>query len=98
MNTCEWVADANFQTEDGETWLLKYYIHTNEAESPLYGLRVDKYKSNTEQLVETEATPVITDCHAEALRLAHTFAKGCVPPCTLLEMADEWAFDCVALT
>jgi hypothetical protein len=98
MNNGEWVADAKLQTEDGGTWLLKYFLHIYESESqtPLYGLRVEKYDPQG-TAVETQATPALTDCRAESLRLAHRFAKGCVPPCTLLEMADEWAFDCVSL-
>jgi hypothetical protein len=87
MDKSEWAANAAICGENGESWILTYYVHTFAANR--YGLRIDKCRE-TGQLAETETTPAFTDSHSEALTLARRFAQGSVPPCTLVEMTDEW--------
>jgi hypothetical protein len=91
MNNYEWVTKANIETDDGEGWVLEYYIYN---QNNAYGLRVEKHDGGR-HVTETETTPPFADSREDALRLAQIFAKGSVPPCTLLEMVDEWAFQCV---
>jgi hypothetical protein len=88
MNDFKWVADARIIKDTGEACVLVYYISIMGDDIPLYGLKVEK-RSETGQLLETETTPALTASHEEAVRLARFFAKGSVPPCTLLEMTDE---------
>ena|GEM_PF-1293513 len=101
---CEWVVKAEMHTESNGVWILDYYLLTffteaeaenegeigeNDAPVRFYGLRVDK--STPDGTVhESEETPAITESHEAALALIHAFAKGSVPPVTLIEMADEW--------
>jgi hypothetical protein len=92
MDRSEWAANAYVDIGNGKRWVLKYYVHTYGAgrKIPLYGLRVDKCPEENSQPIETEMTPALTASHAEMLTMARVFAKGSVPPCVLLEMADEW--------
>ena len=87
----EWVAKAEIHTESDETWVLNYFIPETETESgeTLYGLRIEK-SSPDGTLYEFQETPFITNHREQALAMATAFAKGSVPPVTLLEMADEW--------
>lgn len=91
MNRNEWVTDAGFETENGMSWVLRYYIQVvmTEAELPVYGLTVEKYTGDG-KLAETESTGAFTGSYEEAAALAARFARGTVTPLVLLEMADEW--------
>ena len=91
MNDFEWAADTRVINETGDAFTLVYYISVTGG---LYGLKVEKRGKNG-QLIETETTPAFTASHEEAARLARLFAKNSVPPCTLLEMTDEVAIQCV---
>lgn len=87
----EWVANAELCTDSGEQWILDYYLQSFEGEegAQLYGLRIDK-RTHGGELQEREETRAFTESHEDALIMAKAFAKGSVPPVTLLEMADEW--------
>ena len=91
----EWIAKAEIHTENGENWILDYFIQVFESvddDTKVYGVRVDK--STPEGVLnEREETMAITESHEEALQIANAFAKGCVPPVVLLEMADEWCYN-----
>lgn len=85
------IAQATIHPEDREVLALEYFLRqfTGQEGEVLYGLRVDK--RNTEGvLLQREETSAITGSLEEATALAMLFAKGTVPPCTLLEMVDEW--------
>ena len=91
----EWVATVEMNTECNEKWILDYYLqrldakNEDEQDITFFGIRVDK--SNPEGVLhEREATHAITENHETALEMARAFAKGIVPPVTLLEMTDEW--------
>lgn len=88
----EWVARADFITDGGENWVLEYYLQafeTEDAGAEIFGLKIEK---NTPGGVphETEETGAIFESKEDALIMAKAFAKGSVPPVTLLEMTDEW--------
>jgi len=87
----EWVAKVEYKNESGENWVLDYFLKNVDGEGGenLYGLRIDK--STPEGVLhESEETFAITECRENALIMVKAFAKGSVPPLTLLEMADEW--------
>jgi hypothetical protein len=89
----EWIAKAEITTEGGESWALNYYIKNFECEDgegQYFGLRVDK-STPEGVLIESEETMAITDSYEEALAMANAFAKGSVPPVTLLEMVDDYS-------
>lgn len=85
------VAQASILPDSGEQLILEYYIrqYTGAEDEILYGLRVDK-RSTEGVLIEREETPALTGSLQEATSLAERFAAGTVPPCTLLELVDEW--------
>jgi len=89
--TDELVTKAEIQTENGEIWVLDYFLQTTEGENgeEFYGLRIDKSTPDGE-LCEREETPALTNSRDNALALLNAFARGTVPPVTLLEMTDEW--------
>lgn len=91
MHKDEWTADAQLHTEDGLQWTLKYYVRKTAPRHKrcVYGISVEKYAANG-ILTETARTPAFTASYAEAAGLAGRFAKGCVTPCVLVEMTDEW--------
>lgn len=88
----ELVADEKIRLESGETWVLSYYVpvFSGEDGEEIFGLRVEK-KSPEGDLLESEETPPLTADRDEIFAMARAFARGSVPPVTLLEMADEWA-------
>lgn len=95
----EWVSNAEITTENGERWILDYYLQSHEMEESddeapgkAYGLRVDK-STPEGVLIEREETRGITQDRAAAQVMAETFAQGTVPPSVLLEMVDEWHID-----
>lgn len=90
----EWIASAEIQPADDEKWVLDYFLQSSDVENgeKIYGLRIDK-STPSGVLFEREETPALTDSRDIALRMAQAFAAGCVPPVTLLEMADEWCAD-----
>ncbi|MCL1882292.1 MAG: DUF6514 family protein [Defluviitaleaceae bacterium] len=87
----QWVANANMHTDADEHWVLDYYLQFYHGENgeKLYGLRIDK-SSPSGVLHEQEETLAITENQEEILILAKAFARGSVPPVTLLELTDEW--------
>jgi len=87
----EWVAKAEIRTKSGENWVLNYYLQNFDGENgeKFYGLRIDKSTPDG-VLDEREETLAITESYEEAMIMAKAFAKGSVPPVTLLEMTDEW--------
>jgi hypothetical protein len=87
----EWLANAKFQTEEGENWILSYHLQAFSADdgSENFGLRIDK-STPEGVLCEREETLAITDSREEIVIMANAFARGSVPPVTLLEMADDW--------
>ena len=87
----EWVSSAEYQTESGENRVLNYFLKhfCGEGGETLYGLKIDK-STPEGVLCESEETFALTECRDDALIMAKAFAKGSVPPVTLLEMADEW--------
>jgi len=87
----EWISRAEMQPEGGESWVLDYYLQTFDGEEgeKYYGLRIDK-STPAGELREREETGAISENREEALIMIKAFAKGSVPPVTLLEMADEW--------
>jgi hypothetical protein len=87
----EWISKAELKAESGESWVLDYYLQKfNGSEGKqCYGLRVEK-SSLEGELLEHEETRAITENREAALAMTEAFAKGSVPPVTLLEMADEW--------
>jgi len=90
MRTTERITEVTIQ-QNNVQWVLVYYlqaIHTHEGD--VYALRVDKL-SRDGVLLEKAETYGLTDSKKEALHMAMAFAKGTVPPCVLLEMADEYA-------
>jgi hypothetical protein len=91
--TDEWVAKADLQAENGENWVLDYYLQssTTEEGETIFGLRVDKSTPGG-VLEEREETPAVTNNRDTALEMAKAFAKGGVSPVVLLEMVDDWLF------
>ncbi|MCL2456483.1 MAG: DUF6514 family protein [Defluviitaleaceae bacterium] len=87
----EWIARADLVSECGEKWVLDYYLQhfDGEGDEKFFGLRIDK-NSPTGELIEREETFAITESRDDAIIMINAFAKGSVPPVTLLEMADEW--------
>ena len=87
----EWIAKADLHTEDGNNWILNYYLQSYDGEDgeKYYGLRIDK-STPEGVLEESEDTLAITESREEILIMAKAFARGCVPPVTLLEMTDDW--------
>jgi hypothetical protein len=91
VHTCEWVAKAHLHTENGESWVLDYYLQASETQEgeTIFGLRVDKSTPGG-VLEEREETPAVTESRETALEMAKAFAKGSVSPIVLLEMVDDW--------
>jgi len=85
------VAQVSFLADCGTEWILEYFLQEYESEesNKVFGVRVNKSTPDG-VLVETEETPAISDVREEVLAMAKAFAKGTVPPVTLLEIADEW--------
>jgi len=96
MRTTERITEVTIQLENGTQWILVYYIHAMPAHDggEVYALRVDKL-SRDGVLLEKAETYALTESKKEALTMVNAFAKGTVPPCTLLEMADDWEFPTV---
>jgi hypothetical protein len=93
----ELVSTAQLRTESGENWILHYFLQVFEGENGgMFGLRIDKTATDN-TLFEREETGAITESRDEALIMAKAFAKGSVPPVTLLEMADDWASEATLL-
>ena len=94
MRTNEKFTEVTVQLENGTQWVLEYYIQTlaTHDNGEIYALRVDKVSTNG-NLIEREETYGLTDSKKEALTMARAFAAGTVPPCVLMEMADEWLTD-----
>ena len=99
----EWIASAEIRAESDVQWILDYYLQRFESNdegensAELYGIRIDK--STPEGVLhEREKTPAITECRDEAIAMARQFAKGTVPPATLLEMVDECIDDVAEAT
>lgn len=91
VHLTERVAEAVIQPSDGENYILVYFVQTLPTlhDGDVYALRVDKLSRDGVQL-EREETCAVTSSKNEALTMARAFARGTVPPCVLLEMADEW--------
>ena len=91
MSHDEWITKAELRNEDGDTWVLNYYLQSfaGENSQTAYGLRIDKSTPDG-VLCEREETLAITENLEELQIMAKAFAKGSVPPVTLLEMADDW--------
>jgi hypothetical protein len=91
MFSDEHVARVDFCGESGGEWVLEYFLQGFEGDGgeKYYGLRIDK-STPEGVLEEREETLAITESRDEALIIANAFAKGSVPPVTLLEMADDW--------
>ena len=91
MYRSECVTQSAIHQDNGESWNLVYHLHfgTTEDGLEIYGLRIDKVGANG-LVTESETTPAFTASKDEALAMARAFAAGTVPPCVLLEMADEW--------
>lgn len=88
----ELITSATIQQENGKKWLLEYYLTTCSTPSGnIFGIRVDKSTLDG-VLVERDSTST-TESQDEALAMIYTFAKGTVPPSTLIEMTDEWEWD-----
>jgi hypothetical protein len=87
----EWVASAELRTEGGEFWVLDYFLQEFDGKenTNFFGLRIDK-STATGEILEREETNAITESRDEILIMAKAFAKGSVPPVTLLEMTDDW--------
>jgi hypothetical protein len=87
----ERVTEAIIEPTQGEHYVLVYFLQTLESaeDGDIYALRVDKLTRDGIQL-EREETYAITGDKKEAMLMARAFARGSVPPCVLLEMADEW--------
>ena len=86
------VSSATIRQEDGQEWLLEYYLQTIESPGgTIFGLRVDKSTLDG-VLVEREETSATTEYEEQALAMIHAFAKGTVPPSVLLEMVDDWEY------
>ena len=90
------IAQAVIYPEDSEAMTLEYFVRqmAGSDQESLYGLRVDK-RNPTGALVEREETPALSASSESVTKVAKVFAKGTVPPCTLIEMVDEW-FDKLA--
>ena len=86
-------ATAEMTAECGTTWLLQYSVATYKRPSGavLFGVRVDKLEQNG-RLTESMETGIITDNHSRALEAIEYVAKGTVPPCTLVEIVDDWLY------
>ena len=91
MYRSECITQAVIHQDNGEQWNLFYHLHIGTTEDGLevYGLRVDKADVNG-LVAESETAHAFTASKDEAMAMAHAFAAGTVPPCVLLEMADEW--------
>ena len=87
------VASVTIHPDESEPLILEYSLRCVQGPEgeELYGLRVDKRFSNG-NLLEREETEAVTSVMDEARALAEAFAAGTVPPCVLLEMADEWQY------
>ena len=86
----EWLFSAEITTDDNELWVLDYLLQVFEGENgDSFGLRINK-STPSGVLYETEETLAITENRDDILIMAKAFAKGSVPPVTLLELADEW--------
>ncbi|MCL2363372.1 MAG: hypothetical protein FWC71_01775 [Defluviitaleaceae bacterium] len=92
LRTTERITETIVPRDDEMQWIFVYFLQTitTERDEQFYALRVDKL-SRDGVLLEREETCAFTDCRLEALAMANAFARGTVPPCVLLEMADEWA-------
>jgi hypothetical protein len=91
----ELTAVTVMQTEDGDNYELSYYIRVFDSSAGSvparsYALRVDMHDKSSGRLIETEDTPAFSEDYVQISRLARRFAEGQVPPCTLVEMCDEW--------
>ena len=87
----EWFNKAEYETECGERWVLDYFIKAFEGEegAEVYGLSVNK--STPEGLLcDSEDTGAISENRTSLLQMATAFVNGIVPPCTLVELADDW--------
>ena len=93
MRTTERITEVTIQHQDGTQWILVYYLQSmpSQHDGEIYALRVDKL-SRDGILLEKAETYALTPSKKEALTMVNAFAKGTVPPCVLLEMADEWEF------
>ncbi|MCL2373523.1 MAG: DUF6514 family protein [Defluviitaleaceae bacterium] len=82
---------AVIENDEGQKWLLDYYVQTYEGLGgmELYGLKINKSTLDG-VLIETEETFATSETYEEALAMAEAFARGTVPPVVLLEMVDEW--------
>ena len=89
----ERITELTIKQENGDTWVLTYYLtrYPGSEGEDLFGLQVNKCFPDG-RLAESEETGAITDTRAQALEVVNAFAAGTVPPCTLLEMVDDWVF------
>lgn len=86
----ERITEVTIQHQNGDQWILVYYLRAiNTQEGDVYALRVDKL-SRDGILLEKAETFGLTASKKEAMHMAMAFAKGTVPPCVLLEVADEY--------
>ena len=87
----ECIAFGKLEQEDGQKWLLEYYLQTVKTpeDGTLYGIKVEKSTLDG-VLTESEETFAITDNRDEIMLMINAFARGTVPPCVLLEMVDDW--------
>ena len=90
MSNFEEVAQATMHVDSGETWQLTYLLQAIDTQEGIaYGLVIHKqHPAGT--LAESADTGAFTPERDTALRMAHAFAAGTVPPGVLLEMADDW--------
>ncbi|MCL1877451.1 MAG: DUF6514 family protein [Defluviitaleaceae bacterium] len=90
----ELVASEKILTDNGELWVLSYFVQFffNDDGDEYYGLRVEK-STPEGVLIESEETPGISECRDETFAVARAFAEGTVTPVTLIEMTDEWFSD-----
>jgi len=86
---CDSIAKATIRTDDGEEWVLEYFLQTKGDSSEFFGLRVDKSTPDG-VLVERSETAAISKCRDTVMTMINAFSKGSVPPSVLPEMTEEW--------
>ena len=88
------VQSATAKTETGTQWQYDYFVQTYKStdDTTFFGIKAEK-RSVDGELVEVSDTFAITQDRERVEEIIAFLAKGSVPPCTLVEMVNEWFYD-----